>query len=86
MNHQELIDDLKGRINPQYVDCMGTESYERKQCLDAIESLLAENERLKAELAKYRDAPVVAWSHLVKGLTFVETYAGSKPLIVKPGE
>ena len=25
---------------------------------DAIESLLAENERLKAELAKYRDAPV----------------------------
>ena len=53
---------------------------------DAIESLLAENERLKAELAKYRDAPVVAWSHLVKGLTFVETYAGSKPLIVKPGE
>ena len=38
------------------------------------------------EIAKYRDAPVVAWSHLVKGLTFVETYAGSKPLIVKPGE
>ena len=51
-----------------------------------IVSILAENERLKAELAKYRDAPVVAWSHLVKGLTFVETYAGSKPLIVKPGE
>lgn len=51
MNHQELIDDLKGRINPQYVDCIGTESYERKQCLDAIESLLAENERLNAELA-----------------------------------
>ena len=45
-----------------------------------------EYNRLAAELAKYRDAPVVAWSHLVKGLTFVETYAGSKPLIVKPGE
>ena len=30
---------------------------------DAIESLLAENERLKAELAKYRDAPVVAWRY-----------------------
>ena len=29
---------------------------------DAIESLLAENERLKAELAKYRDAPVVAYA------------------------
>ena len=64
MDYQELIDDLKGRINPQYVDCIGTESYERKQCLDAIESLLAENARLKVELAKYRDAPVVAYLYL----------------------
>lgn len=54
--------------------------------LKATGTLEEEVERLKAELAKYRDAPVVAWSHLVKGLTFVETYAGSKPLIVKPGE
>lgn len=54
--------------------------------LKATEPLEEEVERLKAELAQYRDAPVVAWSHLVKGLTFVETYAGSKPLIVKPGE
>lgn len=51
-----------------------------------ISELEEEIERLNAELANYRDAPVVAWSHLVKGLTFVETYAGSKPLIVKPGE
>ena len=36
MDYQELIDDLKGRINPQYVDCIGTESYERKQCLEAM--------------------------------------------------
>ena len=50
MDYQELIDDLRGRINPQYVDCMGTESHERKQCLDAIESLLTENERLKHNL------------------------------------
>ena len=28
---------------------------------NAIESLLAENERLNAELAKYRDEPVVVW-------------------------
>ena len=34
----------------------------REEAADAIESLLAENERLKAELAKYRDAPVVAWA------------------------
>ena len=43
-------------------------------------------DQLEAELAKYRDAPVVAWMHPIKGITFVETYAGSQPLIVKPGE
>ena len=59
---------------------------------DAIESLLAENERLKAELAKYRDAPVVAWCHYDYAEKtadylqhFKDTYA-SIPLIVKPGE
>ena len=31
------------------------------EAADAIESLLAENERLNAELAKYRDEPVVVW-------------------------
>ena len=80
MNHKELIERLRNScedaIQPDDV-------YE---AADLIEQLQAENERFKAELAKYRDAPVVAWSHLVKGLTFVETYAGSKPLIVKPGE
>ena len=77
MDYQELIEQLrKAVISP----------FDLGPVADAIESLLAENERLKADLAKYRDAPVVAWSHLVKGLTFVETYAGSKPLIVKPGE
>ena len=80
MNHQELVERLRAQ------DGMSTRNKLIADAADAIESLFAENERLKAELAKYRDAPVVAWSHLVKGLTFVETYAGSKPLIVKPGE
>jgi hypothetical protein len=57
-----------------------------------VERLLAENERLKAELAKYRDAPVVAWCHYDYAEKtadylqhFKDTYA-SIPLIVKPGE
>ena len=78
MDYQELIERLRDTNRHTFALWF--------EAADAIESLLAENERLKAELAKYRDAPVVAWSHLVKGLTFVETYAGSKPLIVKPGE
>ena len=36
---QDLLADLRSRINPAYQDMRGTESYERKQCADAIESL-----------------------------------------------
>jgi len=53
MNIEELITDLRARVNPQYYDQVGTESYERHQCVLALESLLAridvlreENERL----------------------------------------
>ena len=64
----------------------------RNEAANAIESLLVENERLKAELAKYRDAPIVAWCHYDYAEKtadylqhFKDTYA-SIPLIVKPGE
>ena len=65
---------------------------------DAIESLLTENERLKAELAKYRDAPCVAYATTneeddLTMLFFDEDearkYSGDDEpikLIVKPGE
>ena len=53
MNIEELITDLRSRVNPQYYDQVGTESYERHQCVMALESLMAridvlreENERL----------------------------------------
>ena len=63
-----------------------------------IESLLAENERLKDELAKYRDAPCVAYATTneegdLSMLFFDEQearqYSGDDEpikLIVKPGE
>ena len=58
---------------------------------DAIESLLAENERLNAELAKYRDAPVVGWQWLNTGtyrknIKKAALYRDWRPLIVKPDE
>lgn len=37
----ELIDDLRSRINPAYAITPGTESYERRLCAEALESLLA---------------------------------------------
>lgn len=52
MNHQELIEQLRYESGP----------VARDEAADAIESLLTENERLKAELAKYRDAPCVSYA------------------------
>ena len=52
MNINELITDLRARVNPQYYDQIGTESYERQQCVDALEYLARENERLKELMAK----------------------------------
>ena len=48
MNIDKLIHDLRARINPQYYDQIGTESYERHQVVKALEYLQQENERLRA--------------------------------------
>lgn len=89
MNHEELIEQLrKAVISP----------FDLGPVADAIESLLAENERLNAELAKYRDAPCVAYATTneegdLSMLFFDEDearkYSGDDEpikLIVKPGE
>lgn len=47
MNIDDLIHDLRARINPQYFDQPGTESYERHQVVMALEQLREENERLR---------------------------------------
>ncbi len=52
MNIEQLIADLRARVNPQYYDQVGTESYERNQCVLALEYLATENERLKELMAK----------------------------------
>lgn len=52
MTTDELIADLKSRINPGYAHQLGTESHERRQCVEALESLRAEVERLTTCLAK----------------------------------
>ena len=86
----------------------------REEAANAIESLLAENERLERnlstteqtmreyqelaakrleEIAKYRDAPVVAWVEVVDSYEGPYHFNGEKllnvgkhKLIVKPGE
>ena len=88
MDYQELIERLR------YERDDGA----RDEAADAIESLLAENERLKDELAKYRDAPVVAYATTNEegdlAMLFFDAvearkYSGDDEpikLIVKPGE
>ncbi len=44
--HQQLIDDLKCRINPAYANTLGTESHERRQCVEALESLSSDRHQL----------------------------------------
>ena len=103
-DHKELIELLR------YERDDGS----RNEAANAIESLLAENERLKhnlstteqtmreyqalaakrlEEIAKYRDAPVVAWVEVVDSYEGPYHFNGEKllsvgkhKLIVKPGE
>lgn len=50
MNIEELIHDLCARINPQYYDQIGTESYERHQVVMALEYLRQENESQRFDI------------------------------------
>jgi len=53
MTPQDFIDDLRGRINPAYAAVLGTESYERRLCAEALEAQAAEIERLRARIEAY---------------------------------
>ena len=62
MNIDKLIHDLRARINPQYYDQIGTESYERHQVVKALESLMARIDVLRTENAALRaDADRIDW-------------------------
>ena len=45
-NYTTLAQELRQRINPAYATQIGTESYERRLCAEAIEDLLAINAEL----------------------------------------
>jgi len=62
MNIEQLIADLRARVNPQYYDQIGTESYERHQVVKALESLMARIEVLRVQNAALRaDADRIDW-------------------------
>lgn len=42
MSPQDLANDIRSRINPAYAATIGTESYERRLCAEAIEDLITQ--------------------------------------------
>ena len=52
MTPRDLIDDLRSRINPAYAATIGTESYERRLCAEALEAQADELNRLLEEVAE----------------------------------
>lgn len=53
MTPRDLIDDLRSRINPAYATQLGTESYERRLCAEALEAQHDRLEVLEREHAEF---------------------------------
>jgi hypothetical protein len=56
MTPEDLISDLRTRIVPMYARRIGTESFERKRCADALEALVVERDRMRDALELWLDA------------------------------
>ena len=52
MTPEDLIADLRSRINPAYAAQLGTESYERRLCAEALEAQAGEIESLRAGIGR----------------------------------
>lgn len=61
MTPRDLIDALRSLINPAYAAQIGTESYERRICAEALEALILEHDWLPIETAPH-DKRVMVWS------------------------
>lgn len=53
MTPQELIAELRSRINPLYASQMGTESYERRLCAEALEAQADQINEARNKLAAW---------------------------------
>lgn len=69
MTISDLILNLQGRINPIYSRALGTESYERRLCVEALEAKIIENELLRAEIIKFQ----VQQDHLLSAIRYTLT-------------
>ena len=89
-----MHEELKARLRSRYMDTKKmlpcALEHEAANAIEQLERHLAERD---AEIAKYRDAPVVAWVEVVDSYEGPYHFNGEKllnvgkhKLIVKPGE
>lgn len=69
MTPRDLIDDLRSRINPAYASQVGTESWERRLCVEALEAQAGEIEQLRAEAEAVRRQEPVTHASAVEAVT-----------------
>lgn len=67
MTPRDLIDDLRSRINPAYAAQLGTESYERRLCTEALEAQADEIEKAR-RTAEYWKAEHLAGNEEIERL------------------
>ena len=58
MTPEDLIKALRSRINPEYAATHGTESYERRICVEVIEALVSERDNLLRIIEEDDSRPV----------------------------
>ena len=77
------LEDLKARINPQYSNTIGTESYERRLCAEEIESLrarVAELEAMDEPIGFYYPEDIIENTRVFKCATTNNDYGTMQPL------
>lgn len=81
------LEDLKARINPQYSNTIGTESYERRLCAEEIESLrarVAELEAMDEPIGFYYPEDIIENTRVFKCATTNNDYGTMQPLFRTP--
>ena len=86
--HATLAADLRQRIKPAYSNQRGTESYERRECAEAIEDLIALNAESMEALTKLYSVVIAqnkigaTWDSLLIG-ELLNSLSDSKNAITK---
>jgi hypothetical protein len=85
--HIELARDLRKRINHAYAAQRGTESYERRECAEAIEDLVQRLQAVEAQRDELRDAHEAckaANTIIMEEMAAIAKAQASKPIKTEP--